>query len=153
MTWPVSTDARDVPSGSDPVQELASQVVAIGIQDEPGVWILLDELLLLKLLRYALNQISLKKKILRAIVADSVPFWNFRYWVLRDRSIIFYLARNLTIRHYHFVFAKFFSPSFLTRSLSFMHILINYWNLSLVSHCKLLPIYILLPIIAFQTFP
>ncbi|XP_022879713.1 uncharacterized protein LOC111397174 [Olea europaea var. sylvestris] len=37
MTWPVSTDARDVPSGSDPVQELASQVVAIGIQDEPGV--------------------------------------------------------------------------------------------------------------------
>ncbi|CAI9763495.1 unnamed protein product [Fraxinus pennsylvanica] len=37
MTWPVNTDVGNVPSGSDPVQELASQVAAISIRDEPGV--------------------------------------------------------------------------------------------------------------------
>ncbi|CAI9763497.1 unnamed protein product [Fraxinus pennsylvanica] len=37
MTWPVNTDAGNVPSGSDPVQELASQVAAVNIRDEPGV--------------------------------------------------------------------------------------------------------------------
>ncbi|CAI9763498.1 unnamed protein product [Fraxinus pennsylvanica] len=37
MTWPVNTDVGNVPSGSDLVQELASQVAAISVRDEPRV--------------------------------------------------------------------------------------------------------------------